>query len=91
LPDAERAGLQVGSGYPSFFQLIDPVILRRRYDTCGELQQTGAIGLLIFRDAHPVRCRQADTIDMMNMVRYFLPHLLALSTVRPFWMGRNTD
>jgi len=30
------------------------------------------------------------TIDMMNMVRYFLPHLLALSTSSPFWMGRNT-
>jgi carboxylate-amine ligase len=27
---------------------------------------------------------------MMNMVRYFLPHLLALSTSSPFWMGRNT-
>jgi len=24
------------------------------------------------------------------MVRYFLPHLLALSTSSPFWMGRNT-
>jgi carboxylate-amine ligase len=30
------------------------------------------------------------TIDMMSMVRYFLPHLLALSTSSPFWMGRNT-
>src|SRR5260221_4059647 len=30
------------------------------------------------------------TIDMMNMVRYFLPHLLALSTSSPFWMGRDT-
>jgi carboxylate-amine ligase len=26
----------------------------------------------------------------MNGVRYFLPHLLALSTSSPFWMGRNT-
>jgi carboxylate-amine ligase len=24
------------------------------------------------------------------MVRYFVPHLLALSTSSPFWMGRNT-
>jgi glutamate---cysteine ligase / carboxylate-amine ligase len=30
------------------------------------------------------------TLDMMNMVRYFVPHLLALSTSSPFWMGRNT-
>jgi len=30
------------------------------------------------------------TIDIMNMARYFLPHLLALSTSSPFWMGRET-
>jgi carboxylate-amine ligase len=29
-------------------------------------------------------------IDTMAVVRYFLPHLLALSTSSPFWMGRNT-
>ena len=29
-------------------------------------------------------------IDLMNEVRYFLPHLLALSTSSPFWMGRDT-
>ncbi len=29
-------------------------------------------------------------IDMMNQVRYFLPHLLALSTSSPFWRGVNT-
>lgn len=29
-------------------------------------------------------------IDVMNEARYFLPHLLALSTSSPFWMGRNT-
>ncbi len=27
-------------------------------------------------------------IDLMNQVRYFLPHLLALSTSSPFWRGR---
>ncbi len=29
-------------------------------------------------------------IDAMNVSRYFLPHILALSTSSPFWMGRNT-
>src|SRR3954469_23162454 len=29
-------------------------------------------------------------IDMMNQVRYFLPHILALSTSSPFWHGRDT-
>ena len=29
-------------------------------------------------------------IDVMNQVRYFLPHLLALSTSSPFWEGEDT-
>jgi carboxylate-amine ligase len=29
-------------------------------------------------------------IDAMNVSRYFLPHILALSTSSPFWMGRRT-
>lgn len=30
-------------------------------------------------------------IDLMNQVRYFLPHLLALSTSSPFWRGRDME
>ncbi len=29
-------------------------------------------------------------IEVMNQLRYFLPHLLALSTSSPFWHGRDT-
>jgi glutamate---cysteine ligase / carboxylate-amine ligase len=29
-------------------------------------------------------------IDIMNQARYFLPHLLILSTSSPFWMGTDT-
>jgi carboxylate-amine ligase len=29
-------------------------------------------------------------LQIMNEARYFLPHLLALSTSSPFWLGRNT-
>ncbi len=29
-------------------------------------------------------------IDLMNQVRYFLPHLLALTTSSPFWQSENT-
>jgi carboxylate-amine ligase len=29
-------------------------------------------------------------IGIMNEARYFLPHLLALSTSSPFWLGRST-
>lgn len=30
-------------------------------------------------------------IDLMNQARYFLPHLLALSTSSPFWRGRDME
>lgn len=29
-------------------------------------------------------------VDVMNQARYFVPHLLALSTSSPFWQGRDT-
>ncbi|HIN65641.1 MAG TPA: YbdK family carboxylate-amine ligase, partial [Candidatus Obscuribacterales bacterium] len=29
-------------------------------------------------------------IEIMNQLRYFLPHILALSTSSPFWQGRDT-
>ena len=29
-------------------------------------------------------------VEIFNEARYFLPHLLALSTSSPFWLGRNT-
>jgi carboxylate-amine ligase len=31
-----------------------------------------------------------DAIHIMNAARYFLPHILALTTSSPFWIGRNT-
>src|SRR5881397_2048350 len=29
-------------------------------------------------------------IDALNVARYFCPHVLALSTSSPFWLGRKT-
>lgn len=31
-----------------------------------------------------------DAIHIMNAARYFLPHILTLTTSSPFWIGRNT-
>jgi len=33
---------------------------------------------------------RSSTIELLNEARYFLPHLLALSTSSPFWQGRDT-
>lgn len=36
------------------------------------------------------RAQKDLMIEMMNQSRYFVPHILALSTSSPFWHGRNT-
>ena len=90
---AERTGLQVAAaGTHPFSSWIDQVISPgERYQNIIEEMGQLARSLLIFgMHVHVAMPDKQTTIDMMNMVRYFLPHLLALSTSSPFWMGRNT-
>ncbi len=90
---AERAGLQVAAaGTHPFSSWIDQVISPgERYQHIIEEMGQLARSLLIFgMHVHIAMPDKQTTIDMMNGVRYFLPHLLALSTSSPFWMGRNT-
>jgi carboxylate-amine ligase len=90
---AERAGLRVAAaGTHPFSSWIDQVISPgERYQHIVEEMGQLARSLLIFgMHVHVAMPDRQTTIDMMNMVRYFLPHLLALSTSSPFWMGRNT-
>jgi carboxylate-amine ligase len=62
-----------------------------RYYSLIEGMQHVARGLLIFGlHVHVgVEDREA-AIHIMNAARYFLPHVLALSTSSPFWLGHNT-
>ena len=47
--------------------------------------------LLIFGTHVHVGIEDRDfLIDTMNVARYFVPHVLTLSTSSPFWMGRET-
>ena len=90
---AESTGLQVAAaGTHPFSSWIDQVISPgERYQHIVEEMGQLARSLLIFgMHIHIAMPDKQTTIDMMNMVRYFLPHLLALSTSSPFWMGRNT-
>jgi carboxylate-amine ligase len=80
------------AGTHPFSSWIDQVISPgERYQHIVEEMGQLARSLLIFgMHVHIAMPDKQTTIDMMNMVRYFLPHLLALSTSSPFWMGRNT-
>jgi carboxylate-amine ligase len=64
---------------------------RDRYKMLEDEMQDVVRSILIFglhvHVAVPDRNRGAE---IMNEARYFLPHLLALSTSSPFWSGRDT-
>jgi glutamate---cysteine ligase / carboxylate-amine ligase len=90
---AESTGLRVAAaGTHPFSSWIDQVISPgERYQNIVEEMGQLARSLLIFgMHIHVAMPDRQTTIDIMNMVRYFVPHLLALSTSSPFWMGRNT-
>jgi carboxylate-amine ligase len=90
---AERVGLAVAAAGTHPFahwedQVLSPGV---RYDSIVEELQQLARSLLIFGlHVHVGVPDRSTMIDLMNEVRYFLPHLLALSTSSPFWMGRDT-
>jgi len=62
-----------------------------RYKGVVDEMQDLALQLLIFgMHVHVGMPNNDVAIELMNVVRYFLPHILALSTSSPFWMGRRT-
>jgi glutamate---cysteine ligase / carboxylate-amine ligase len=90
---ADRTGLAVAAAGTHPFsdwkdQVLSPGV---RYESIVEELQQLARSLLIFGlHVHVAVPDRQTAIDLMNQARYFLPHLLALSTSSPFWMGRDT-
>ena len=90
---ADRAGLAVAAAGTHPFsdwkdQVLSPGV---RYESIVEELQQLARSLLIFGlHVHVAVPDRQTAIDLMNQARYFLPHLLALSTSSPFWLGRDT-
>jgi carboxylate-amine ligase len=90
---AERVGLRVAAAGTHPFsswaeQRLSP---GERYENIVDELQLLARSLLIFGlHVHVAVPDESLTIELMNEARYFLPHLLALSTSSPFWMGHDT-
>ncbi len=90
---AEKNGLKIvaASTHPISSWQDQKIFEDERYELLVRELQTVARSLLIFGlHVHvgiPDRERQ---IHIMNASRYFLPHILALTTSSPFWMGHNT-
>ncbi len=69
-------------------QLITP---NPRYDEIiNEMQDTARSNLIFGLHVHVGIEDKALALHITNAMRYFLPHLFALSTNSPFWEGRNT-
>lgn len=62
-----------------------------RYKTIVEdMQQVARANLIFGLHVHVGLADREIAIHIMNAVRYFLPHIFALSTNSPFWLGVNT-
>ncbi len=90
---AAKGGLKIASaGTHPFSHWFDQHITEgERYATIvKDLQQVARANLIFGLHVHVGIPDRATAIHVMNQTRYFLPHLYALSTNSPFWVGRNT-
>ena len=90
---AARNGLRVAAaGTHPFSHWADQEITPDpRYAAIVDELQVVARANLIFGLHVHVGIKDRDlAVQIMNEARYFLPHLLALSTNSPFWLGRDT-
>jgi len=82
----------VAAGTHPFSHWQDQKIFENaRYDSIVEENQIIARSLLTFGlHVHVGIADPERAIQIMNAIRYLLPHVLALSTSSPFWLGVNT-
>ncbi|MEO8024817.1 MAG: YbdK family carboxylate-amine ligase, partial [Bryobacteraceae bacterium] len=90
---AYNAGLRVAAAgtHPFSDWRTQQIYPDERYYTIVEDMKVVARGNLIFGLHVHVGIEDRETqIHIMNAARYFLPHILALSTNSPFWIGMDT-
>jgi carboxylate-amine ligase len=89
----EENGLRLAAGatHPFADWRVQDIYPDARYLQVVEDMQIVARANLIFGLHVHVGIEDREIlIHLMNQMRYFLPHLLALSTNSPFWIGMNT-
>jgi len=90
---AAKDGLKIlAAGTHPFSSWIDQEItpLERYLGVEEDLQDLARKNLIFGMHVHVGIEDPEFLIDAMKVSRYFLPHILALSTSSPFWIGRNT-
>ena len=90
---ARKTGLEIvaASTHPISRWQDQKIFDDERYELLVQELQSVARSLLIFGlHVHVGMADRERAVHIMNAARYFLPHVLALSTSSPFWMGLNT-
>lgn len=90
---AFKQGLAIGAAgtHPFSNWAHQPITDDIRYHVLEEELQDVIREILIFgMHVHVGISNRELAVSIMNELRYFLPHILSLSTSSPFWMGRNT-
>ncbi|MCB0726735.1 MAG: carboxylate-amine ligase [Ignavibacteriae bacterium] len=90
---ADHHGLRIAaSGTHPFSHWRDQRITDHpRYtEIINEMQETARANLIFGMHVHVGIANREIGIHIMNAARYFLPHIFALSTNSPFWLGRDT-
>lgn len=62
----------------------------RYHEIVNEMQEAARANLIFGLHVHVGIDNRDVGIHIMNAARYFIPHIFALSTNSPFWLGRNT-
>lgn len=70
--------LQLITDHPRYFEIVN------------EMQDAARSNLIFGLHVHVGMENREMALHIANSVRYFLPHVFALSTNSPFWEGRNT-
>jgi carboxylate-amine ligase len=90
---AERVGVRIAaaSTHPFSRWEAQPISPKDRYvQSVEEMQDAARMNLIFGLHVHVGIPDRELAIQVFNQARYFLPHLLALSTSSPFFNGRRT-
>jgi carboxylate-amine ligase len=91
LAEKKRLRIVAASTHPFSHWKDQKITPHERYEALVNEMQVLATSLLIFGlHVHVGIDDREAQIHLMNAARYFLPHVLAISTSSPFWMGVNT-
>src|SRR5438477_9249509 len=90
---ADKAGLKIASvGTHPFSHWHDQLITEgeRYQEIVKDMQQLARANLIFGLHVHVGIPDRDSAIHVMNQVRYFLPHIYAVSVNSPFWVGQDT-